>query len=163
MQLKFCKSLLACLSLAGALFAATTAPASADILSPTGANLHNYNSGRCIGISGGYAGDWTCTGNPDQLWHVGSANSAGWHQVINGNGECLAVSGGSTSQGALVRTWACNGGADQYWASSQYSGDLYYLVNYKSGLIVGVQGGSTANGARLVLWEAQAHADQLWY
>jgi D-hexose-6-phosphate mutarotase len=73
------------------------------------------------------------------------------------------VSGGSTSQGARVRTWTCNGGADQYWASSQYSGNLYYLVNYKSGLIVGVQGGSTSNGASLVLWTPQGHADQLWY
>ncbi|MBY8345134.1 RICIN domain-containing protein [Streptomyces spinosirectus] len=157
------KSLLACLFMAGALFAATTTSASADILSTSAINVHNYNSGRCMGISGGYAVDWTCTSNPDQMWHLGSDNSAGWHQVINGKSECLAVSGGSTSQGARVRTWTCNGGADQYWVSAHYSGNLYYLENYKSGLIGGVQGGSTSNGASLVLWTPQGHADQLWY
>ncbi|MEU6535718.1 RICIN domain-containing protein [Streptomyces sp. NPDC047000] len=141
-----------------------TASVSADVLPSYGVNLHNLDAGgRCIGISGGYAGDWTCTGNADRLWHSGSLDAGGWFQVVNGNSECLAVSAGSTSQGALVRTWTCNGGADQYGKWSVYSGDHHHLMNYESGLAVGVQSGSTANGASLVLWAAQGHADQLWY
>src|SRR5262245_1636917 len=64
--------------------------------------LHNYlAAGKCIGIStGGYAGSWWCTTNPDQTWHWGSKIDLGGYQLVNGNGQCLGVDGGSWSMGA---------------------------------------------------------------
>ena len=131
--------------------------------------LHNVNaSGKCIGISGGIAGDWTCTTNPDQTWHWGPGNGIGWNQLINGNGQCLAVSGGSEAQGARILGYTCLGTADQYWWEN--TNDLH-LYNYKAyadfpssgGWVVGVNAASTAYGAPLILWPWNTSSDQEWF
>ena len=136
-----------------------------------GFRIHNYNaSGKCIGIANGLAGDWDCTSNPDQDWHWGYPIAPGWRELVNGNGQCLAVNGASTSAGARILGYECVKSEDQYWATedSPVAGQSY-LVNYKArfsrsatGRIVGVAGASTANGAPLVLWPAEGHPDQFW-
>jgi Ricin-type beta-trefoil lectin domain-like len=133
----------------------------------------NYNSGRCLGITGGEheapAVQFTClSGHPDQQWHTGAANSAGYYQIVNGDGQCLGVQGGSTAQGARVYGWNCLGPShpDQYWL---YDGNItcgtYYspIINYKSGRVLGVAGNSTANGAAVVIWSYQGVCNnQFW-
>jgi hypothetical protein len=65
--------------------------------------IHNAGaSGKCIGISYYIAGDWNCTTNPDQTWHWGDANAYGWYQLVNGNGQCLAVAGGSDKAATAI-------------------------------------------------------------
>ena len=130
--------------------------------------LRNENAvGKCIGISGGFAGDWNCTTNPDQTWHWGPGNSFGYDELINGNGQCLAVSAGSVSQGARILGYSCLGTSDQYWYRDPTSDSLYNYNAVFNGSstadVVGVSGASTANGAPLVLWRANGSADQKWY
>jgi hypothetical protein len=136
-------------------------------------SLVNYNSRLCLGITGGQhnaaAVQWNClTGHPDQQWHTGAANSAGYYQIVNGDGQCLGVAGGSTAQGAQVVGWNCLGPShpDQYWL---YDGNItcatFYspIFNYKSGRVVGVAGNSTAVGAAVVQFHYQGVCNnQFW-
>lgn len=135
-------------------------------------NLVNHSTGRCIGIetTHNYAGDWTCTTNPDQTWHWGAADG-NFHQLVNGNGKCLATSGGDDAQGTRLIAYTCLGigSTDQYWAFGPSLGPGPYLVNDRASgdlttaaWIVGVSGGSAANGAALVLWVPVSHPDQFW-
>jgi Ricin-type beta-trefoil lectin domain-like len=135
----------------------------------------NYNSGKCLGTSGGHndadAVQWTCQGAKakNQQWHWGSQNSTypGWYQLVNGNGDCLGISAGSTHQGADAVGWKCLGSShtDQYWAPLDYSCSGYVpLENLKSGYVLGVAGNSKANGAHVVQWHYQDVCNnQFWY
>jgi Ricin-type beta-trefoil lectin domain-like len=126
--------------------------------------LKNYNSGLCLGISGGNrnasAVQWGCNGHPHQQWHWGSQNSTvgGWYQLVNGYGQCLGVGGGSLSQGAQVVGWDCYGSShlDQYWRPWNASCFGYEPIqNLNSFLVLGVGGNSTAQGANVVQWSYQ--------
>lgn len=137
-----------------------------------GFRIHNSNArGKCIGIAPStWAGDYYCTTNPDQTWHWGAANKAGFRELINGQGKCLGVNGGSTTPGALLRAWPCNGHGDQFWHSEFTSTSPAYILNYQSTehgngdiVVIGVKYGSTANGAALIQWPAEVgHTDQMW-
>jgi hypothetical protein len=132
-------------------------------------NLNPHEPPRCIGIAAHqpYAGQWNCTNNPDQLWHTGLTIATNWVQVINGNGKCLGVAGGSTSQGARITAWSCAGDPyNQFWDFVP-APHGYYIQNYGAALaghdyVVGVADASTANGAPLVLWQQLTHPDQYW-
>jgi hypothetical protein len=129
--------------------------------------VYDNSTAKCIGIDfySGLAGSWDCTTNPDQTWHWGLANSAGYTQLVNGNGACLGVDGGATNYGANIKAWPCDGSASQYWQtrnSPLSASGYYYLLNYNSHYVIGVGGGSTANGASLVQWPAVNHPDQYW-
>ncbi len=156
--------------------AATTVSAhaslSADSDSGPGFTLVNYNSGDCLGILGGAddapAVQWPCDGSANQTWTFGReyGNSL-YFQLVNGDGQCLGVLGGSTAEGASVYGWSCLGPdhPDQYWEKvrSTSDPDYRYLVNLNSGLVVGVLGNSTAEGASVVQWANQnTENNQLW-
>jgi hypothetical protein len=126
----------------------------------------NYTA-KCIGIDfySGLAGSWSCTTNPDQTWHWGLTNPAGYTQLVNGNGACLGVDSGSLNEGANIKAWSCDGTASQYWRilnSPASASGYYYLQNYNSHYVIGVGGASTANGASLVQWPQVSHPDQYW-
>lgn len=127
----------------------------------------NDKSSRCIGIISGqnFAGDWACVNAPDQIWSQGSCSSANSNfcQLINNNGKCLGVDGGSTAGGARILNWTCNGHADQYWAASACADGNAYLVNLNSNDVIGVLNGSTANGAELIQWSRNGNLDQCWH
>jgi hypothetical protein len=134
------------------------------ITSAASSEVRNYNSGLCLGISGGNrnasALQWGCNGNPDQQWHWGNQNSTfgGWYQLVNGYGQCLGVGGGSLSQGAQVVGWDCYGSShlDQYWRPwNATCFDYYPLQNLNSFLVMGVAGNSMAQGANVVQWSYQ--------
>jgi hypothetical protein len=141
---------------------------------PTGTfSLYNYNSDQCLGITGGAddaaAIQWDCNKSPDQTWHIGQ-NSGGnsvYHQIINGDGECLGVYATSTTEGAPVVGWQCLGSThpDQYWAwvESHTNPGYYYLVNLNSSMVVGVLGNSTTEGTAIVQWPDQnTPNNQIW-
>jgi hypothetical protein len=130
------------------------------------------NQGKCIGIAGTDAGDYTCTNNPDQTWHWGAPNAAYDYQLINGNGKCLGVAGGVITKGARIGAFNCQGPshADQYWSFIQSEAvGTYYLFNYKGltgggdAWVAGVSGASSGNGAPIILWSQELHYDQYWY
>lgn len=137
--------------------------------STSGYNIQNLKSGLCIGIAPnqvgfspntGYAGDWACNTNPDQLWHEGSCNSSDFCPLINGYNMCLGVRYASVQEGARIAAGPCNGNADQYWYVLSPSYNV--VTNYNSGYVIGVQGGSTQNGAELIQWASNGNLDQLW-
>jgi hypothetical protein len=35
--------------------------------------------------------------------------NTGYYQIINGNGECLGVGGGSSDEGVAIYGWECTG------------------------------------------------------
>jgi len=122
----------------------------------------NYNSGLCLGISGGAddapAVQWNCESVANQEWHVGAElGSTGYYQFVNGDGQCLGIAGSSTSEGARAYGWTCNGHHDQYWYAT---GGVAF--NYNSGDVLGVAGGSTAVGAAVVQWPFTGAANQYW-
>jgi hypothetical protein len=123
--------------------------------------IYNWNSNKCVGIDSGLAGIWNCTNNPDQTWHWGDdyLGVYAYRQLVNGNGKCLGVQGGSTAAGARVVAWTCNGNPDQYWL---YNSFYNTVTNNNSGMILGVSGGSTANSAAVVQWYNNGHPDQSW-
>jgi Ricin-type beta-trefoil lectin domain len=145
-----------------AMVASTITPANAAI--GYGTNIFNYKAaGKCIGISNGLAGLWNCTSNADQKWKWGACIGQSC-QLKNGNGKCLAVNGGSYSEGARIIAYTCNGALDQYWLVIEDGVHQNFLFNEKTSKVVAVKGGSTANGAALVQWTPlQGALDQLWY
>lgn len=137
-----------------------SAPAGSTAGDPTW--IVNYNSGLCLGISGGEddapAVQWTCGAVSNQEWHQGAElGSTGYYQQINGDNECLGVAGESLSEGARVYGWTCNGHPDQYWA---HDGDQF--IDWNSSLLLGVAGGSTAVGAAVVQWPYTGALNQFW-
>jgi hypothetical protein len=128
-------------------------------------NIYNFD-GMCLGISGGNddapAVQWTCNGTPNQTWHWGSFNSAGFGQLVNGDGQCLGVQGISKGKGVWIYGWTCNGHPDQYWYVSLIDGyDVF--TDYNSRLVLGIAGGSTEIGAHVVQWPFTRAVNQYWY
>jgi hypothetical protein len=130
----------------------------------------NINSLKCLGITGGEddapAVQWTCNAAANQGWKTGSCNSAGWCQIVNGDGECLGIAGGSASEGAQVVGWTClgTGHPDQYWGGIPINANWdFAFENYHSRMVLGVAGGSTAQGAAVVQWPFTNAPNQWWY
>jgi hypothetical protein len=148
-----------------------------DVNTSASFQIFNWNSGLCLGIYQGHhdapALQWGCNGNPDQSWHWGNPDFPGsaWYQLVNGDGQCLGVAGGSLSEGARVVGWDCLGPnhPDQYWTpdgnQTGLCGAYSYLDNGNStGYVLGVGGNSTAWGAPVVQWEPQGVCNnQFWY
>jgi hypothetical protein len=158
--------------------AASAVPASAAtavIPAPPGGGgnyfqIHNYNSGICLGITGGLnnspAEQYTCLSHPDQFWTWGTtsigtvtdSNGKVYYafQLINEDGQCLGVLGASTAQGAEVESYGClSSHPDQYWAldlSRTCGGGYHPLVNLNSGMVLGVKSNSKDSGAPVVQW-----------
>jgi uncharacterized protein len=140
-------------------------PADASLASGTGTfSIFNQNSFKCLGISNGLAGQWTCSLGNDQSWHWGAAKPGrpDYRRLVNANGLCLAVNGQSKANGARILGYACTGTADQYWSTLSVGGGDVEIVNFNSGRVVGVAGGSKANGAAVVQWINLNHLDQYW-
>jgi ricin-type beta-trefoil lectin protein len=154
------------IGLAGTTLGTTAASAAGSSAAVAGWDIFDNPSSLCVGINAqSQAGIWKCTGNPDQTWHWG-AGSGGYNQLINGNGQCLGVAGGSTAVGARLVGWTCNGHPDQYWAEAVPVCNyvwMWAVVNKNSHQVMGVQGGNEENGAPVVQWNFQnTFNNQYW-
>jgi hypothetical protein len=124
----------------------------------------NFSVDRCIGISGGKAGIFTCTFVNDQAWKVIAAKTVkgnSYAQIENAKGQCLGVSK------LRVVSQACNSASNgQYWNNTVKGvvcGAAAPVVNLASGDVVGVAGASTANGAAVVMFGYQHKCNnQFW-
>jgi hypothetical protein len=156
--------------------ARAAASTKANVLAPNviGAfPLQNYASGlagtfRCMttgGVHDGNVSIYNCNGSKNQTWGWGSTITGSFKQLVNGDGQCLGVSGGSRSQNARVVGWTCDGTGhpDQYWS---VGGCLSFCVffNYHSGYVLSLLNGSTANNAAVVQASYNSNRnDQFWY
>lgn len=155
--------------------------------SATYGDIYNTASGKCLGIAGGRddapAVLWTCNGHPDQLWTRGYVDpeNRNYSQIVNRDGMCLGVAGGSTQNGARIVGWNCQNPEpnNQFWFYDTidlgYPGNGPVLVNLATpvnaqgfgGKVTGVSGGSTSNGAPIVLWANSTGPNfapnQAWY
>jgi hypothetical protein len=130
--------------------------------------IYNDKAQECIGIDSGAAGAWVCSGGADQTWHWGSVSRDGFHELINGDRQCLGVANSSGAEGAQIRAVSCaqttNDPDDVFWATSASPAAGWdYIWNFNSLLVIGILGGSNANGAELVQWQQLSHPDQYWF
>jgi hypothetical protein len=143
-------------------------PATAQAPSPAVHAFINKETGKCIGGSH-LLGDFKCHFGYgfgyNQMWRWGAYAHGGWRRLINLNGKCMAVQGGSKALGARIVAESCAGAPPrQYWGTygtPEYN--LTYLVNYKSRYVIAVANGSKANGAKL--WQSKmtpGHTNQYW-
>jgi Ricin-type beta-trefoil lectin domain-like len=155
-------------------------------------NVKNYlstviNRAICLGISGGLDDNpavvWTCNTHADQQWHFGAVYPPDpvYGQIVNGNNDCLGLSGGNTAEGTRVVAKDCTAvglasSADQLWwvvnilCQGPTGGSYYPFQNAKatqahSGtpFVAGTSGGGTANGTAVVIWKYQNSCNnQFW-
>jgi hypothetical protein len=89
-------------------------------------------------------------------WVLEDVQPAGYGEIVNqGNNECLAVAGYSTSNGALIYDWPCNGTASQQWGPVAGScGAVGYSCRYQNsdGLELSVDGCNDDPGDYINQW-----------
>jgi type 1 glutamine amidotransferase len=113
-------------------------------------------AGKCVDVSGASTADgtkiqlWTCNGQPNQQWTVGSDNT------IRSLGKCMAVN--ATANATPVQLRTCTGGGGQQWTSGANGA----LVNAQSGRCLDANGGSSADGTQLIIWSCHGGTNQRW-
>jgi hypothetical protein len=83
------------------------------------------------------------------------------YYVINDNGYCLSIAGGSTVPGTRVVEWTCDGSYGEIWQTVWVNG-LPTLWNFHSGLCIGLPGGSTVPGTQVITWPCDGSKNQTW-
>jgi hypothetical protein len=95
----------------------------------------------------------------------GGGYPSGFHQLVDQNsGDCLDISGGSTSNGASLDIWPCksSGQANQEFSFTAVSGGYGELTNQNSNKSLAVQSASTANGAHVIQYTTNGTSNSLW-
>ena len=84
-------------------------------------------------------------------------------QIINSNsGKVLDVTGGSTSDGALIQQWDWLGGANQQWQIVPLGNGYSLIQNVNSGKVLDVYGGYTTGCTPIQQWDWWGGANQQW-
>lgn len=78
------------------------------------------------------------------------------------SGKCVAVVGGSTSDGAEIGQWPCDGDTNQMWDLREVGNGYVQVVAQHSGKCLDVAGRSTADGARVLQWSCHSGPNQQW-
>jgi hypothetical protein len=125
-------------------------------------------AGNCLssgGVHNGYAKVYTCNGSSNQHWHYADAHGA-YVEIINGDGQCLGVGGGSTSAGAHVILWNCNGGDSQHWAvENNFPSNVIDFLNQHSQMVIELTCHCYTQGSNLYQepYDVYGSPWQLWY
>ena len=88
-----------------------------------------------------------------------------YYQLVNHDGKCLDVPGGSSQGGQIMQQWSCNGNEWQYWdvIPTGYYGGGQLIENYYTKKCLSVDG-DTQPGAPVVQENCTADsASQNWY
>jgi len=118
-----------------------------------------------LGLNDEAAVQFSCDNNNAQQWALGGEwGSTGFYQLINKNGQCLGVAGGSTAATASVVGWNCAPThPDQYWGFYAIAGGPYYaLRDLNSGYFLTVYQGQVYNNAIIDQESYQGQPWQLW-
>ena len=121
-----------------------------------------HNSGKDVGVTGSaaQATQQTDSGSSSQQWALLS-QSDGSVQIKNvATGQCLAVTGASTANGASVVQWSCSTAPHFLWNVQESTGGYQQLVSVNSGKCLAVDGGGTADGANLVQYTCQGSPNE---
>lgn len=187
MKVRTIRNIILALCLACACFTTVVSSASAASAKPAsmGGRITNdvTSNGQqfCLGITGGSTQEgaqatvWNCNFHPDQEWtaEVDTQNKVPGgvtpYKLVNANGWCLGLPGGSLNWGTVPVQWACNEHLDQDWELANFNGFYYFLINYEgvrngSGAeCLGVSGGNVYTGATPVIWGCDQSQNQAWY
>jgi hypothetical protein len=82
----------------------------------------------------------------------------GWCELINHDGKCLDVIGGSTSAGTPVQQWTCNGRQQQYWAFYP----TRQIRNLHSGMCLSILGNDPNPGGEVIQWNCNFTGSDRW-
>jgi galactose oxidase len=121
------------------------------------------HSGKCVAATSGAATQQTCSGATSQQWSFKAVT--GGYQIVSvaTPGQCLNISGASTTAGAAVAVSACSsaGVAGEIWSATAVGSNFNFVAN-QSQMCMDVTGRSTANGAAVIQWTCSGQTNQLW-
>ncbi len=131
------------------------------------------HEGYCL-TSGGHSDTtatvYSCNGSSNQTWHYGQTRAVGselYREIVNGDGQCLGIAGGSKSAGAHAVVWNCNGHEDQYWLPEQNYGtmDAFDYDNLSSNMVIQIACDCNKNSATVEQWPYNTLGDpnQFWF
>lgn len=147
---------------------------SAVVASPANANvstwsLDNAEHVHCLtsnGILDSTAEVYSCNGSSNQTWHWG--NFVGnYGQIVNGDGQCLGIAGGSRSAGATAVVWRCGGQSSQYWQiqTDPLIISEHYFANLNSQMVIQIACDCGTGHAAVDQkpFNSNLDPDQLWF
>lgn len=111
---------------------------------------------------------WSCDSETGQQWmeeppNAAHRNNTYYFTIQNDNGSCLAVAGGSQSNGARVVAWSCDSTGEQDWYILGWDGQYQQIANANSSLCLDVTGGNgSTNGAQVIQKGCDSSASQEW-
>jgi hypothetical protein len=122
--------------------------------------------GGCLGAASSAARGGTQTRVDDLgAWFGQYLTDPAVSTIMNDNSDlCLAVSAGSTANGAGTIQWTCQGGTEQDWQLRQRPSGAYEIRNDHSGLCLAIGGASTTQGVQAIQWPCggDSHLEQTW-
>lgn len=149
---------------------ASAAPAAAPL--PDGIiRLHNVNSGRCLTYSWDHKGAAFQQGCGNigydgaiSEWYARNVGGNNYTFTNEANGQCLAISGSSTANGAAAFVWTCVAGltAEIFAVVPTGGPDAFELVNVNSSRCVAIGGAKVTDGAWAIQWDCYGGAEELW-
>jgi hypothetical protein len=106
--------------------------------------LQNIHVEHCItsnGAKNSNAEVYSCNGSSNQKWHWGTTWRGDYRKLINGDGQCLGIAGGSSARGAAAVVWKCNTSDSQYWYADQDdpTAEGWNLINLNSQMVLQVR------------------------
>jgi hypothetical protein len=104
-------------------------------------------------------------GGPGSGSGGGGSYPSGNHQLVDQNsGDCLDISGNSTSNGANLIIWPCKStsNANQEFSFHSVSGSYGELTNENSNKSLAVKSASTSEGALVIQYTTNGTTNSLW-
>jgi hypothetical protein len=116
----------------------------------TGGTWYSWNGSAWIAGS-----DPRATPSPNGTTVV-AANLTGTDIVSLSSGQCVTVSGDSSTAGTAIVQWTCGSVSGQLWSLTSV-GSYYHVVSAESGLCLNITGSSTAQGDPIIEWPCQTN------
>jgi hypothetical protein len=134
-------------------------------------SVHTLDCISSGGVHNGVVTQYPCNGSSNQTWHYGAEHGSGqgaYIQIINGDGQCIGVAGGSTSSGANIQMGNCSGNDIYYWevcACDPSTALDFYFLNQHSQEVIQIACGCSTKSAKLEQepYDPYGSANQLWY
>jgi hypothetical protein len=82
--------------------------------------------------------------------------------IARHSGECLDVTGSSSTQGVQLQQWSCWGGPNQQWYLTPTGDGSYELTSLNSGMAIDVQAIGNDNSAPVIQWPYWGGPNQKW-
>lgn len=124
------------------------------------------HSSKCMDVPNNTAAtqlqQYACNGQARQSFQFQPVGADTYRIVNTGNGLCVDVDGGSSTNNARIIQWTCNGAGNQTFQLNQVATGIYRLIATHSGKCVDVTSGSTADAAKLIQYTCGSGSNQRW-